>query len=74
MKYTQANPADIRDKFWKALADSPFLMLQLDTDADSAAPMTAQLDKQANHAIWFFTSRSNRFAALGPAGPATPTC
>ena len=42
-------------------------MLQLDADPDSAAPMTAQLDKDANHAIWFFTSPDNRFAAKGPA-------
>ena len=67
MKYTEADPAELKQKFWKALADSPFVMLQLDADADSAAPMTAQLDEDANHAIWFFTSRSNRFAALGAA-------
>jgi general stress protein 26 len=42
-------------------------MLQLDNDPDSAAPMTAQLDRDANHAIWFFTSRDNRFAAKGGA-------
>ena len=67
MKYTESNPDEMRDKFWVAMADSPFVMLQLDADPDSAAPMTAQLDKHANHAIWFFTSRSNRFAAMGPA-------
>ncbi|HUQ12866.1 MAG TPA: pyridoxamine 5'-phosphate oxidase family protein [Novosphingobium sp.] len=67
MKYIRSDPEELRQKFWKALADSPFVMLQLDSDADSAAPMTAQLDKQANNAIWFFTSRSNRFAAMGPA-------
>jgi general stress protein 26 len=67
MNYTQANPDEIKDKFWKALAESPFVMLQLDADADSAAPMTAQLDKDANHKIWFFTSRSNRFAQMGAA-------
>lgn len=42
-------------------------MLQLDADPDSAAPMTASLDRDANHAIWFFTSRDTRFAATGPA-------
>ena len=67
MKYTDGNADEIKETFWKALNHSPFLMLQLDADADSAAPMTAQLDKDANHAIWFFTSRSNRFAAMGPA-------
>ena len=67
MKYEQANPHEIRQKFWHAIADSPVVILQLDSDPDTAAPMTAQLDKDANHAIWFFTSRDNRFAAAGPA-------
>ncbi len=67
MKYDQGNPEELKEKFWKTLSASPFLMLQLDADPDSAAPMTAQLDKDANHAIWFFTSKDNRFAATGPA-------
>lgn len=67
MKQEQGNPAELKHDFWKAMTDSPFVMLQLDTDADSAAPMTAQLDKDANHEIWFFTSRGNHFAKLGPA-------
>lgn len=67
MKYDQGNPQELKDKFWKALDHSPFVMLQLAQDPDSAAPMTAQLDKDAHHAIWFFTSRDNRFAAQGAA-------
>ena len=67
MKYDQGNPAELKEKFWKTLSASPYVMLQLDADPDSAAPMTAQLDKDANHAIWFFTSPDNRFAAMGPA-------
>jgi len=67
MKYDQGDPKELKHQFWKAMTDSPYVMLQLDSDADSAAPMTAQLDKDANHAIWFFTSRDNRFAAKGPA-------
>ena len=67
MQYDQGNPEELKEKFWKTLSDSPFLMLQLDADAESAAPMTAQLDKDAHHAIWFFTSKDNRFAAMGPA-------
>ncbi|KPF55393.1 general stress protein [Novosphingobium sp. AAP1] len=67
MHYDQGNPAELREKFWKELAHSPFVMLQLDADPESAAPMTAQLDRDANHAIWFFTSRDNRFAAQGGA-------
>ena len=67
MKYDQGNPEELKEKFWKTLSASPFVMLQLDADPDSAAPMTAQLDKDANHAIWFFTSHDNRFATQGPA-------
>ena len=67
MNYDQGSPDELKNKFWKTLSDSPFVMLQLDADPDTAAPMTAQLDKDANHAIWFFTSKDNRFAAAGPA-------
>lgn len=67
MHYDQGNPTELKEKFWKALDHSPFIMLQLDADPESAAPMTAQLDKHANHAIWFFTTRDNRFAAQGGA-------
>ncbi|WP_066556975.1 pyridoxamine 5'-phosphate oxidase family protein [Croceicoccus bisphenolivorans] len=61
------DPAKLKHEFWEEMSDSPFVMLQLDADPDSAAPMTAQLDKSADSAIWFFTSRDNRFAAKGPA-------
>lgn len=67
MKYDQGDPKELKQKFWKAMEDSRYVMLQLDADPDSAAPMTAQLDKDANHAIWFFTSKDNRFAAKGAA-------
>ena len=67
MKYNQGEPAALKQKFWEAMKESSFVMLQLDADQDSAAPMTAQLDKDANSAIWFFTERDGRFAALGPA-------
>lgn len=70
MRYDQGDPAELRHKFWEAMEDSPFVMLQLDSSVESAAPMTAQLDKDGNHAIWFFTSRDNHFA---PGGPATAT-
>lgn len=56
----------LRTQFWKALDDSPFVMLQLENQPDSTAPMTAQLDPDAHHMIWFFTSRGNRFAEMGP--------
>lgn len=58
---------DLKNKFWNALADSPFLFLQLDADPNSAIPMTAQLDKHADSAIWFFTRKDHTFAKGGPA-------
>lgn len=70
MKYEQADPAAIKEKFWQAMAQSPVVILQLDGAPDTAAPMHASLDKDANSAIWFFTGRDNRFA---PGGQATAT-
>ena len=67
MKYRQGDPDKLKAQFWTALADSPFLFLQLDSDTTSAVPMSAQLDKDANSAIWFFTHKHGKFAALGPA-------
>lgn len=67
MHYDQGSPADLKEKFWRAITHSSLVMLQLDVDQDSAAPMTAQLDKTANSAIWFFTNRNGRFAAMGSA-------
>ncbi|RDC59819.1 hypothetical protein HME9302_01014 [Alteripontixanthobacter maritimus] len=56
-----------KTQFWKAMADSPFVFLQLDGKPDTAVPMTAQLDKDANSAIWFFTQTRSDFAKLGKA-------
>jgi general stress protein 26 len=67
MQYREGDPTELKTEFWKAFEDSPFVMLQLDAYPASAAPMTAQLDKDADHAIWFFTSRDNRFAGQGAA-------
>lgn len=58
---------DTRETFWKAFADSPFIMMRLDGSNEHAEPMTAQLDKDAHHAIWFFLARDNRIAAGGRA-------
>lgn len=58
---------EIRDRFWKELASSPFLMVGLNDSNEHSLPMTAQLDEDANHCFWFFTSRDNRLAAGGPA-------
>ena len=67
MNYSKGDPAKLRDKFWKALEASPFVMLQLEGNPDSAAPMTAQLDREALHEIWFFTSREGHFSKMGMA-------
>lgn len=61
---------DLKHQFWKALAASPFVFLQRNGQPDTAVPMTAQLDKDANGAIWFFTRKDH---PLAPGGPATAT-
>ena len=58
---------ELKTKFWAALADSPFVFLQLDADPQTAVPMTAQLDKEADGTIWFFTHRTHPLAKMGRA-------
>lgn len=58
---------DTRETFWKAFEDSPFIMMRLDGSNEHAEPMTAQLDRDAHHAIWFFLKRDNRIAPGGSA-------
>lgn len=67
MKYSDGNADELKTEFWKALDDSSFLFLQLDSDPKTAVPMTAQLDKDANSSIWFFTRKQSDFAKLGAA-------
>ena len=62
-----ADPHEVRERMWKKMADSPFVMLRLEDSGDHAQPMTAQLDKDANSAVWFYTQRDNRLAPGGPA-------
>ena len=62
-----SNPSELKRKFWNALAGSPFVFLQLDSDPQTAVPMTAQLDKDADGTIWFFTGRDHPLARMGPA-------
>lgn len=62
-----SDTSDLKFKFWKTLAESPFVFLQLDAERRSAVPMTARLDKDARHAIWFFTARDHPLARGGPA-------
>jgi general stress protein 26 len=58
---------DIKQQFWKALADSPNVMVGATGEREHHIPMNAQLDKDANGAFWFFTATNNRLAAGGPA-------
>ncbi|MEW9856980.1 pyridoxamine 5'-phosphate oxidase family protein [Novosphingobium sp. M1R2S20] len=58
---------ETRETFWKAFEDSPYIMMKLEGSHEHSEPMTAQLDKDAHHAIWFFLPRSNRIAAGGAA-------
>lgn len=66
MKHADGNPEKLKQQFWKALADSPYLFLELTGRSDTAVPMSPQLDKDANSAIWFFTHTKSAFANLGP--------
>jgi len=58
---------DIRETFWKAFEKSPFIMMKREGAGGHSEPMTAQLDKDAHHAIWFFCKRDNRIGAGGKA-------
>jgi general stress protein 26 len=58
---------DTQETFWTSFADSPYVMMRLVGSNEHAEPMTAQLDRGAHHAIWFFLARDNRIAAGGEA-------
>jgi general stress protein 26 len=62
--------SELKEQFWAHMGDSPIVMLELDHAPHTAAPMTAQLDREADSAIWFFTSRDG---PLGRRGAATAT-
>ena len=64
---TASNIDEIKEEFWETVADSPFMMIGLSGDQHHQIPMTAQLDKEANSAVWFFTSKDNRLAKGGNA-------
>ncbi|MES2156891.1 MAG: pyridoxamine 5'-phosphate oxidase family protein [Pseudomonadota bacterium] len=58
---------EIRERFWAEISSSPFLMIGLQGSRDHSEPMTAQLDPNANHCFWFYTSKGNRLAPGGAA-------
>ncbi len=61
------NDDQITQDMWKEMAASPFVMLGLMDSHDHSAPMTAQLDPDANGKFWFYTSKDNRVAKGGKA-------
>ena len=57
-----ADDRQIEEKFWKALEDSPFLMLGVEGTRDGATqPMTANFEDQDRDAgvVWIFTARDH---------------
>lgn len=66
MDQTQ-DKAQVRERMWKKMADSPFVMVGLTHADQHFEPMTAQLDKDANSEFWFYTAKDNRIAPGGPA-------
>ena len=57
-----ADDRQIEEKFWKALEDSPFLMLGVEGTRDGATqPMTANFEVQDRDAgvVWIFTARDH---------------
>lgn len=55
-----SNPAELEQKFWKALKSDMTLMLGVDGLEDGhTRPMTAQLEHEQRGPIWFFTSTDN---------------
>lgn len=52
--------ADIRDRFWKDLKASPFLMVALDNSPQHSLPMTAHFDEGASGPLWIYTAQDNR--------------
>lgn len=59
--------SEIREKMWKDMVDSPFLMIGLNGSSGHRVPMSAQLDKDADSAFWFYTTTDSRIAPGGPA-------
>ncbi len=63
----ETTASKVKSAFWEELNRSPFVMLELEGAPHTAVPMTAQLDKEAHGAIWFFTASDKGLGRLGPA-------
>jgi len=58
---------DIKKRFWRELSESPLLMVSVEGAHRHSLPMTAQLDRDASHCFWFYTTKQNRLARGGAA-------
>ncbi|AUC87896.1 MAG: general stress protein [Alteromonas sp.] len=58
---------DIKTKMWKAMSQSPKVMVSLVNKDMHAEPMYAQLDSDADGRFWFYTTKDNRIAQGGKA-------
>ncbi len=58
---------EIRQRMWKAMAESPYVMVSLTGVSGHAEPMTAILDEKAGGKFWFYMNRNNRLAPGGRA-------
>lgn len=67
MHYQDGKADELKQKFWKNISDSPFVFLTRDASPDDAVVMTAQLDKNADSEIWFFTNNDHHLAKMGDA-------
>jgi general stress protein 26 len=63
----QDDPREVRERMWKKMAPSPFVMVELMGSNDHAEPMTAILDEDAHGEFWFYTQKDNRVAPGGDA-------
>ena len=61
----QDTPAALKQKFWKAMADNPVVILGLNASDNHHVPMRAQLDVSAHGQVWFFTGRDHAIARGG---------
>lgn len=62
-----ADTQEIKQHFWKKLADSPFLMIGPMDGSAHSEPLTAQLDRDQVDTIFFFVDKDNRLAKGGRA-------
>jgi len=59
---------DPKQILWRALADSPVLMVGLKASGAHSMPMKAILDDEGHpETIWFFTTKDNRLTPGGGA-------